>query len=267
MLVPCPEFDDSPYNPSGSVGRIHYEDTAIFALGSTPSPAKEWYLDAIKNAKEYIYIENQYFEDDDIVKALIEWYLSMERQKSRSEFHAAVVLPRIADPQVYYQQVAERNIRRIRLATADVVVKDNHGQIRLPRPIGGWGPSGGRLSRTPGPIVEFQGGIKFYTMIAKNAFEFVYVHAKVGIIDDGYMVGSSNIATQSFRDDSEADVAVEDANETMIFREKLWMPLVGGFHFVSIREWFNAFATVGGMNPDREQQGLPPQGLLYEYPL
>jgi phosphatidylserine/phosphatidylglycerophosphate/cardiolipin synthase-like enzyme len=75
-----------------------------------------------------------------------------------------------------------------------------------------------------------RGGIGFYRLIASNgrgADERVYVHSKLGMVDDAYTVGSSNLSYQSFVTDSEANAVVEGEAEVAAMGAKLWPVMVG----------------------------------------
>jgi phosphatidylserine/phosphatidylglycerophosphate/cardiolipin synthase-like enzyme len=75
-----------------------------------------------------------------------------------------------------------------------------------------------------------KGGIQFYGLIPSNGRgpdDRVYVHSKLGIVDDAYTVGSSNISYQSFVTDSEANVAIEGEDAVAAMGAKLWPVMVG----------------------------------------
>lgn len=75
-----------------------------------------------------------------------------------------------------------------------------------------------------------RGGVQVYRLLASNGHgpdERIYVHSKLGIVDDGYTVGSSNTSYQSFVQDSEANVAIDGEAEVLAMAAKVWPPMVG----------------------------------------
>ena len=58
---------------------------------------------------------------------------------------------------------------------------------------------------------------------ADNAYEGIYVHAKVGIIDDLWMtIGSTNCNSRSFEFDTELNTFTDDTKQIVAFRKELW---------------------------------------------
>jgi phosphatidylserine/phosphatidylglycerophosphate/cardiolipin synthase-like enzyme len=70
-------------------------------------------------------------------------------------------------------------------------------------------------------IKQVRGGIRFYTMVTKAplpkvGFKTVYVHSKLGLIDNHLTIGSANQNRRSFGTDYEANVMVTDSNRTKV---------------------------------------------------
>lgn len=56
-----------------------------------PSPIKDWYVAAIRGARDLLYLENQYFDDAEVARAIWETYLA--REATGTPLAAALVLP------------------------------------------------------------------------------------------------------------------------------------------------------------------------------
>jgi phosphatidylserine/phosphatidylglycerophosphate/cardiolipin synthase-like enzyme len=328
-VLPPRQFACSPQGNTRALGLIHREQTA------DDVPAKEWYLERIASARDLIYLENQYFDDRDITRALYSAYLDAEARGV--ELPIAIVLPWLErllpvpdwGPVLKMLPLLERllpftpwdpltwwthyNIINLRVRTAKRVKMK--GRPLLVRPRGGWPqvreavdpdrflrsiardlrPGSGvpvlaallRLLFASNPfkvrvgsrwvewrkVVWIEGGIEIYRMMA-GARDWppvpVYVHSKLGIIDDAYVLGSSNIARQSFVADSEADVAVEGRPEVDRLTRLLWPVLVGDQQKTPEcgREWLSEFkrtATSNAVDMKRAARGRvarPPRGLL-----
>ena len=95
----------------------------------------------------------------------------------------------------------------------------------------------------------------------------VYVHAKLAIVDDAYLVGSSNVSHQSFVTDSEIDVAVDGSADVNRFVERLWPDLAGAAAPTdpSVHAWLAALAAAASQNraaAAAERDQPPPVGML-----
>ena len=153
---------------------------------------RERYQRAVKDATKYIYIENQYFRDEDFTDTLI------AQLDNESDLRIIVVLP-LTPEEVKKGQTPDplndhalflqhREIEKLRAASADRV------------------------------------GIYSLMRTAKND---IYVHAKLMIIDDAWAtIGSANINQRSFGLDGEVNVIMRDDAAAKALRLALW-----GEHF------------------------------------
>ncbi|MCX6022731.1 MAG: phospholipase D-like domain-containing protein [Chloroflexi bacterium] len=104
----------------------------------------------------------------------------------------------------------------------------------------------------------------------------MYIHSKVGVIDDQFTVGSSNLNTQSFVHDSEANLAVRDRDEAWRLAVRLWTsllppgmaPAAGAppGDAQAVAAWFAALEQTAQANLARDPAHPQPTGLLIEYP-
>ncbi|MGD7443424.1 phospholipase D-like domain-containing protein, partial [Ralstonia pseudosolanacearum] len=87
------------------------------------------------------------------------------------------------------------------------------------------------MKKTPSQIIESVkiDGLKVHicTLVAPdsppNNWDYVYVHAKLMIVDDVFMtLGSANINTRSMQVDSELNICHEHSGVTAPLRKKLW---------------------------------------------
>jgi phosphatidylserine/phosphatidylglycerophosphate/cardiolipin synthase-like enzyme len=118
-----------------------------------------------------------------------------------------------------------------------------------------------------------KGGVAVYRMMAGTGRwppRPVYVHSKLGVVDDAYTVGSSNLSCQSFVTDSEANLVVQGADELRDMLDRLWPPLLGPSAPIGAAPaaWLDAFATTAERNQRaadlaaRGKRAPPPTGLL-----
>jgi phosphatidylserine/phosphatidylglycerophosphate/cardiolipin synthase-like enzyme len=100
----------------------------------------------------------------------------------------------------------------------------------------------------------------------------LYVHAKVGIVDDRWLtVGSANLNAHSLMNDTEMNVVTDDADLARRTRERLWaehleLPIdeVGALapHELVDRHWI----PVASEQLAREERGAPPSHRLIAVP-
>lgn len=143
-----------------------------------PYPAvtevEELHLDVIRSAEDYIFFENQYLSSRLLVDAIIE--------RLREPDGPEIVLIITADTHGWLEE-GTMGLHRDRLLER-MHDADEHGRLRVRYP---------RVRNEEGES------------------EQVYIHAKVIVVDDGFVkVGSSNLSNRSMRVDSEIDLAVED---------------------------------------------------------
>ena len=301
--LPGDQFDASAKGVTAARAVVHREQ-------SEPSPAKQWYLDRLPRARDFVYLENQYFDDPDVTRALYTTYLDAERRGA--PLSAALVLPWWEDvssthwppwhpiaPWTLYN-VAELRVRtaaRFKLAGSDAVHV---------RPQGGWPEV--RAPADPDRVLELarrtnqagaaqladepshfavrvgeswvewkdvewvQGGVEVYRMMAARPrwpAQPVYVHSKLAIVDDAYLVGSSNVSIQSFVIDSEIEVAVEGHEEVTRFLAQLWPDLAGAAAPTDpdVHAWLGAFSLLAAQNRAAASRvghapASPPVGML-----
>ncbi len=139
---------------------------------------KQAYLKAISQAQHYIYIENQYFAEMEIINALI------------AKLNAGVTVIAVTP---YFMNVGYDNLRldawRLFQQSPN---KDNFHLCDLRHPDAGYS------SINP-----------FYP--DSNYSEPIYVHVKLMIVDDVYaLIGSANLNLRSMVSDSELAIAVLD---------------------------------------------------------
>lgn len=146
----------------------------------------ESYLNAINNARRYIYLENQYFFDTvshySTIRALI--YAAYRGVK------IFIILP--ANPD-FTKLLSKEFLREVK----------NHPNIYVYTLATSY-----EVNRESKDIYNYKD---------------VYVHAKLFIVDDEwYSIGSANISYQSLRTDSEINVAVWDRDGAKKLRQDLW---------------------------------------------
>jgi len=147
---------------------------------------RESYLNAIKGAQKYIYLENQYFFDNvshhSVIRELI--YAAYRGVK------IFIVLPGNPDFTKLFSKAFLREVK-------------NHPNIYV---------------YTLATSYEDH-------ITGKDIYRYndIYVHAKMFIVDDEwYSIGSANISFQSLRTDSEINVAVWDPDGAKKLRQDLW---------------------------------------------
>ncbi len=134
------------------------------------------YIELIRHARRFIYLENQYFWSPDIMDALLDVL-----DKPRDEpFRIVIILPAHA-----YSGKWDNDQHVAKLRNAD----KGRGMVSVYCPYAS-GPSAGVQPFTYRPI---------------------YVHAKVGIVDDEWVtVGSANLNSRGLITDSEINAVIHD---------------------------------------------------------
>ncbi|HET8527883.1 MAG TPA: phospholipase D family protein [Gaiellaceae bacterium] len=150
----------------------------------------ESYLRALRAAERFVYLESQFLWAPEVVRVLADKL----REPPSDEFRVVVLLP----------------------AKPNNGEDDTRGQIGVLIDADREGPAGDRfLAGTlfqPGPTGQP-----------------VYVHAKVGIVDDTWLtVGSANLNSHSFFNDSEVNVVVRDPAFVRAARLRLWSEHLDG---------------------------------------
>ncbi|MEA2199153.1 MAG: hypothetical protein QOJ25_3204 [Solirubrobacteraceae bacterium] len=142
----------------------------------------ESYMRALRSAREYIYLENQFLWAPEIVDVLADKL----RNPPSDAFRLVVVLPR----------------------RANNGQDDTKGQL-------------GRLITAD----EGNGRLLAATLRSRTGSRTdpLYVHAKVGIVDDRWLtVGSANLNAHSLMNDTEMNVTTDDPELARDTRERLW---------------------------------------------
>jgi phospholipase D1/2 len=179
----------------------------------------EAYEKAIGAARQFIYIENQYFRSRELVRWLLE------------------ALDRVADLQlIIVVPVAPEEVKgeEIDLVTDHGLFLQHSAFENLKRAF--------ERNRK----AENKGELGVYSMIAQrkagkqsptnvSGSHQIYVHNKCLIVDDVYAhVGSANTNPRSFTLDTEAGVGWFDAVSVRALREELWSELLGK---PNLKEW------------------------------
>ncbi len=161
------------------------------------------YANALSNAHNFVYMENQYF-----------W----------THAYYGIDLPLLGND----SPDMERNIRELaaalqRGATVAIVLPDHPNVGRA------FTDAGLARLREEAPVAAAQGRIQAFCLAAslevdgEEDYRPIYVHAKVTIVDDVWStVGSANLNNRGMRDDTELNVATLDAELALGLRMLLW---------------------------------------------
>jgi phosphatidylserine/phosphatidylglycerophosphate/cardiolipin synthase-like enzyme len=177
MIQPCEAAGPSTVQVVRTVAETMY--------GSVPNGEfriLESYMRALRSAREYIYLENQFLWAPEIVDVLADKL----RDPPSDAFRLVVVLPRRA----------------------------NNGQD----------DTKGQLGRL---IAADKGNARLLAATLRSRTgsrtDPLYVHAKVGIVDDRWLtVGSANLNAHSLMNDTEMNVVTDDPELARATRERLW---------------------------------------------
>jgi len=147
------------------------------------------YINALRGAKRFVYLENQYLWCPDIMDALI---AAMNREMETSFPRIAIVLPARATSGKWDNDQHVTKLREIDNGRGMISVYSLYTS----------GPNAGARPFTYRPI---------------------YLHAKVAIIDDEWLtVGSANLNNRGLVTDSEINAVVRDAALARDLRIDLW---------------------------------------------
>ncbi|MBI2938339.1 MAG: hypothetical protein HYY22_09040 [Thaumarchaeota archaeon] len=260
-----------------------------------------WYYDAISSAERYVYLENQYFSIEAPANALVDRYLRLERAGKKLDVAVVLPHPSVMSPFLEVPK-SQENVTYMRLATANEIwYRDVFGTLKMVRrPKGGWrsirigtilGIKFVELGRGANTKYLFKvektiGGIRVYAMVRPGALKtkkvlgkkivlrepvWVYVHSKACVVDDTYTIGSCNISKQSFEIDSEANVVVDDKEETARLLTKLWPPLLGSKTTKNVTTadtgvWLKELDNSARRNMRDIKNKVNPTGMLVDYP-
>jgi phosphatidylserine/phosphatidylglycerophosphate/cardiolipin synthase-like enzyme len=152
----------------------------------------ESYLSAIKVANKYVYIEDQYFREPDLTKALI------SRMKEVPDLRVIILVPNQAEDEANMKEDEAKELARF----ADLV---QHEQIEALR----------KFDKAHERVELFS--------LSRGRRHEMYVHAKLMIVDDlWFTIGSANTNPRSFHLDGESNVLVRDEAAARALRLKLW---------------------------------------------
>jgi phosphatidylserine/phosphatidylglycerophosphate/cardiolipin synthase-like enzyme len=151
------------------------------------------YIELFRRARRFIYLENQYLWSPEVVDALL---AALEREQDPA-FRIVLILPARA-----YSGKWDNDRRVNQLRAAD----KGRGRVAV-YSLYASGPHLGTRPFRSRPI---------------------YVHAKVAIIDDEWlMVGSANLNTRGLVTDSEINVLIRDSTQARNLRVALWAEHLG----------------------------------------
>jgi phosphatidylserine/phosphatidylglycerophosphate/cardiolipin synthase-like enzyme len=193
----------------------------------------ESYLRALASAQKLIYVENQFLWSPEVVSLIADKL----RHPPTPEFRVVVVLP----------------------ARANNGAEDTKGQVSV-------------------LIDADDGGERFLACTiralsaSKDRADPVYVHAKVAVIDDRWLIaGSANINAHSFFNDTEMCVATDDADLARQTRVRLWAEhlelsedRVDGAAVVELVDEY--WRPIAHEQLQRRRSGAPPTHRLLELP-
>jgi phosphatidylserine/phosphatidylglycerophosphate/cardiolipin synthase-like enzyme len=142
----------------------------------------ETYLRAIRSAQRLVYLENQFLWSPEIVELLVD---KLKRPPT-PDFRVVVLLP----------------------AKANNGQDDTRGQLAV------LAEADDEPHRFLAATIRSRTG---------DRDDPLYVHAKVGIVDDRWMtIGSANLNAHSLLNDTEMNIATDDAALARATRERLW---------------------------------------------
>lgn len=163
------------------------------------------YLVALRQAREFIYLESQYL-----------WL---------EEFHG-LDFWRLGWPSHYMRVLLDEVLAALKRGVRVAMVLPDH-------PNAGRGYTDGTIAwlREQAKDAVSEGRLRFYTLAASAPrtrdglmrYRPIYVHAKVGIVDDHWAtVGSANLNSRGMSHDAELNVAVLDDDFARALRLALW---------------------------------------------
>ncbi len=215
---------------------------------------REAYTQAVRSARHYIYFESQYlwseiFRGIDTVlwggKApdLEAFFEALGDAIERGVF-VGVVVP---DHPNCGREFTDATVKRLRERSPEAVAAGRLLTLTL-----------GSDSKSD----DLPGGL-FYRP--------VYVHAKVGIVDDQWItIGSANLNSRGFGGDAELNIALADPRVAAETRLALWMEhlqasLLEGAELQDVEKGFAALKAQADVNLGRVKNRLPLQGHVLPY--
>lgn len=145
----------------------------------------ESYVRALRSARRLIYLENQFLWSPEIVAVLADKL----REPPSDDFRIVIVLP----------------------SRANNGHDDTRGQLGV---LTQADDAAGGADRLLAATIQARSG---------DRADRIYVHAKVGIVDDRWLtIGSANLNAHSLMNDTEVNVVSDDADLARATRERLW---------------------------------------------
>jgi phosphatidylserine/phosphatidylglycerophosphate/cardiolipin synthase-like enzyme len=192
----------------------------------------EAYLRALRSAQHLVYLENQFLWSPEIVAILADKL----RRPPADDFRLLVMLP----------------------GRPNIGEDDTRGQLTVLTDADADGGRGRFLATT----IRARSG---------NTSDRVYVHAKVGIVDDRWLtLGSANLNAHSFYNDTELNVVTRDAALARDTRLRLWashlerdIDAIGGDPTTVVDELWRPIAAE---QRERRDRGEPLTHRLVELP-
>lgn len=253
------------------------------------------YIQMIRNAENFIYIENQYFmgsanfwnsDQQTNCKHLIPVEIAqkiIEKIHTRQRFVAYVVIPMFpeGDPTsapiqeiLYWQyrtmEMMYRKIGQALIETGDTSHPTDWLLFLCPGKRENEGPHLDRLAPASEAFAKtFRESLRFP----------IYVHSKMMLVDDVYIIiGSANINERSMAGSRDSEIAVGcyqpdfmSQGEVRKFRLSLWAEHLRtsdpAFLYPSSMECVQRMKTMAAYNWSQYLQKLPTPGQLLPYPL
>jgi phosphatidylserine/phosphatidylglycerophosphate/cardiolipin synthase-like enzyme len=203
---------------------------------------------AIREARHYIYMENQYIRDPALCDALCDAlkknsilqlivvvpFLSEEQFRSgadaQQQFPSGYVVPLILKMKLWYdpqkqQEVKNELVDRMKVHHGNYLAHEFVRKLRA--------ASASRF------------GLFTLANAASGAPEMIYPHSKIMIVDDTWAyIGSANANGKSMKIDGEVGFAFHDRAAATAFRQRLWSEhFQTNWHTRSIRDFLTKWRT------------------------
>jgi len=241
---------------------------------------KELYYQATSFARNYIYIENQYFFYPAFARHLKEtreafctnWTKKSGKPVSQMPtLHLFIVIPHPEDDGMIprtYDMVTELGASDSMVAQGKYV---DDGKLGQRYPDSHEGPKGGQILDRPS-MQQLQATLSLKVSVARlrtsgvvkdhgMAYREIYIHSKLMVIDDVFLtVGSANLNQRSMASDSEINIGVTGQAYAAPLRQKIFSLQSGGDvqGGGNADEWSDAFTdwkTLMAKNRDIQMAG------------
>lgn len=198
----------------------------------------ESYKLGLSNARNYIYVENQYFRNSELALLLRSTRRKLKSAGWRRDFYVFVVtnVPDKHGRLTTYEMLEalgqtqrmpqiekkadqlpdeERALRRTDLEGMNIVICTLQAfTVKVDPPVA-------MPSSSPGPM-----GLPGFSVSparARTVYRDIYVHSKLMLVDDVFFtLGSANVNVRSMEVDSELNISMPSPMLTKQWREKLW---------------------------------------------